>query len=133
MFCSDFYLVFVSRSCIYVHKMQEIYWIPGLRRNLKRCFACRRFQAISFPNPQPGKLPKDPTEKDQLFQVVRVDYAGPIRYQKRRKKESKACIMAYACSLTCALYLELTKTLITDEFLTTLKRLIARKGRPKKV
>ena len=118
-------------------KVREIYWIPRLRRLakrvLKRCFGCRRFQAIPFPNPQPGKLPKDRTEGDLPFQVIGVDYAGPIRYRKQGKKESKAYIIVYACSLTRALYLELTKTLSTEEFLTTFKKFIARKGRPKKV
>ena len=111
-------------------KVREMYWIPRLRRLakrvLKRCFGCRRFQAIPFPNPQPGKLPKDRTEGDRPFQVIGVDYAGPIRYQKQGKKESKAYIIVYACSLTRALYLELTKTLSTEEFLTTFKRFIAR-------
>ena len=117
-------------------KVQEIYWIPRLRRlvkrAIKRCFGCRRFHAIPFPNPQPGKLPKDWTEGDFPFQVVGVDYAGPIRYQKREKKEDKHYIVVYACSLTRDLFLEL-KTMGTEEFIATFKRIIARKGRPKKV
>ena len=118
-------------------KVREIYWIPRLRklvkRAIKRCFGCRRFHAIPFPSPQPGKLPKDRTEGDFPFQVVGVDYAGRIRYRKRGKKEAKAYIVVYACSLTRALYLELTKTMKTEEFIATFKRFIARKGRPKKV
>jgi hypothetical protein len=118
-------------------KVREIYWIPRLRRLtkrvIKRCYGCKRFQALPFPTPQPGKLPKDRTEGDAPFQVIGVDYAGPIRYRKRGKKEAKAYIIVYACSLTRALYLELTKTMSTEEFLATFKRFIARKGRPKKV
>ena len=118
-------------------KVREIYWIPRLRRLakriIKRCFGCKRFQAVPCPNPQPGNLPKDRTEGDLPFQVVGVDYAGPIRYRSRRKKEAKAYIIVYACALTRALYLELTKTMSTEEFLATFKRFIARKGRPQKV
>ena len=114
-------------------KVQEIYWIPRLRRvvkrAIKRCSRCRRFQAIPFPNPQPGKS----AEGDFPFQVVWVDYAGPVRYRKRGKKENKAYIIVYACYLTRALYLELTKTMGTEEFIATFKRFIAGKGRPKKV
>ena len=47
--------------------------------------------------------------------------------------EGKAYIVLYACSLSRALYLELTKTMETQEFISTLKRFIARKGRPEKI
>ena len=39
----------------------------------------------------------------------------------------------YACSLTQGLYLELLPNQITEEFLRSLKRLIARRGRPEKI
>ena len=84
-------------------------------------------------SPTPGKLPKDRTEGTSPFQVVGVDYAGPIKFRKSGKQEGKAYIVLYACSLTRALHLELTKTMETGEFLATFKRLIARKGRPEKV
>ena len=50
-----------------------------------------------------------------------------------RNREGKAYIVLYACGLSRSLYLELTKTMETEEFLTTLKRLITRKGRPEKI
>ena len=58
---------------------------------------------------------------------------GPIKYRDSRNKEGKAYIVLYACSLSRALYLELTKTMETEEFISTLKRFIARKGRPVKI
>ena len=67
------------------------------------------------------------------FQVVGVDYAGPVKYRVSRNREGKAYIVLYACSLSRALYLELTKTMETEEFISTLKRFIARKGRPEKI
>ena len=67
------------------------------------------------------------------FQVVRVDYAGPVKYSVSRNREGKAYIVRYVCSLSRALYLELTKTMETEEFISTLKRFIARKGRPEKI
>ena len=66
------------------------------KRIIKRCFGCKRFQTVPCPNPQPGKLPKDRTEGDLPFQVVGVDYAGPIRYRSRKKKEAKAYISVLA-------------------------------------
>lgn len=42
-------------------------------------------------------------------------------------------LVLYACSLSQALYLELTKIMETEEFISTLKQFIARKGRPVKI
>lgn len=42
-------------------------------------------------------------------------------------------MVVYACSLTRALYLEVLTCMETPEFLQSLKRLIARRGRPKKI
>jgi hypothetical protein len=117
--------------------IRKRYWIPKLRslakRQIKSCYGCRRFQATAIVNPPPGMLPKDRTEGNHAFQVVGVDYAGPLKYRKKSGKEGKAYIVLYTCSLTRALYLELTATMETREFLPTLKRLIARRGRPEKI
>ena len=116
---------------------RERYWIPRLRcmtkRTIKRCYRCKRFQASAFVDTPPGNLPQDRTQGSSPFQVVGVDYAGPVKYRASKNREGKAHIVLFACSLTCALYLELTKTLETEEFIGTLKRLIARKGRPEKI
>ena len=118
-------------------KVRESHWIPRLRKLVKRvikqCYGCKRFQITAFANPPQGNLPRDRTEGNSPFQVVGVDYAGPIKYRTSKNREGKAYIVLYACSLTRALYLELTKTLETNEFISTLKRLIARKGRPEKI
>ena len=82
--------------------------------------------------PPPGNLPRDRTEGSRPFQTVGVDFAGPIKYLEK-KKESKAYVVLFACSLTRALYLELLHSSETQEFLQSLKRLIARKGRPDKL
>ena len=83
--------------------------------------------------PPPGLLPLDRTEGTRPFQVIGVDFAGPIKYVKKRKQEAKSYILLYACSLTRAVYLELLHSLETQEFIQSLKRLIARRGRPTKV
>ena len=49
------------------------------------------------------------------------------------KKEGNANIILYACSLTRGLYLELLPNQETEEFLRSLKRLIARRGGPQKI
>ena len=113
------------------------HWVPRLRRLSKRvvksCNGCRRFQASAVAKPPLGNLPWDRTEGERAFQVVGVDYAGPLTYHTKKRIEAKAYIVLYACSLTRALYLELTSTMETKEFLGSLKQLIARRGRPQKI
>ena len=41
--------------------------------------------------------------------------------------------MLYACSLTRALHLDLLPDLSTEEFIFSFKRLVARRGRPRKI
>ena len=118
-------------------KVRELYWVPRLRRLTKRivksCHGCRRFQAQAFSSPPQGDLPKDRTEGQTPFQVVGVDYAGPLKYRKNAKTEGKAYVLLYACSLTRALFLDLLPNLETKEFLASFKNFIARRGRPEKV
>ena len=85
-------------------KVRETYWIPRLRQLVKRlikcCYGCKRFHVSAFANPPPGYLPTDRTEGTSPFQVVGIDYAGPIKYRESRNKEGKAYIVLYACSLS---------------------------------
>ena len=117
-------------------EVRRTYWIPRLRRlarkAIKKCHGCKRFQARALSNPPPGNLPRDRTEGTAPFQVVGLDYAGPITYRKK-KSERKAYILLYACSLTRALHLDLLPDLSTEEFIFSFKRLVARRGRPRKI
>ena len=69
-------------------KVRESHWIPRLRklaivkRVIKQCYGCKRFQVTAFANPPQGNLPRDRTEGNSPFQVVGVDYAGPIKYRR---------------------------------------------------
>ena len=65
--------------------------------------------------------------------IIGVDFTGPIRYTPRAKTERKAYLILYACSLTIAVHLDLLKSLETSEFIGSLKRFIARRGRPEMI
>ena len=118
-------------------KVRERHWVPRLRRLVKKVikggFGCKRFQAAALRNPPPGNLPRNRTKGGSAFQVVSVDFAGPLKYRKGKKNEGKAYIVLYACSLTRGIYLELLPNMETSEFMTSLKRLIARRGRPERI
>ena len=111
-------------------KVREQHWIPRLRRLVKKvikqCYGCKRFQAIAVAAPPPGLLPLERTEHSGVFEVVGVDFAGPIKYKKSPRVKGKAYLVLFACSLTRALYLEVLPNQETTTFLGSLKRLIAR-------
>ena len=117
--------------------VRESYWIPKLRQLTKRiiirCHGCIRFRAVALAKPPTAPLPTDRTEGYRPFQVIGIDFAGPIMFRIKTKQYGKAYIMLYSCSLSRALYLDVLKNQTLDEFLKSLKRFIARRGRPEKI
>ena len=96
------------------------------------CVTCRR--STIKPKPQlQGQLPTERVTPDAVFERVGLDYAGPflLKYGPTRKP---TVIKAYVCvfvSLTVkAVHLELVSDLTTDAFIATLRRFIARRGKP---
>ena len=94
-------------------------WVA--KRVIKQCFGCRQFQARAIAKRPPGNLPQDRTEEDRPFQAVGVDFAGPIMYRISKNTQGKAYALLYACSLMRMIYLELTKSMETGEFLQSLQ------------
>ena len=106
-------------------KVRERFWVPRLRKLvksiLKSCWKCKRFRAIPAQNPHPGILPRERTEGNMLFNVIRVDFTGPVRYLQKPKREQKAYVVLYNCSLTPGVFLELLSSLETKEYIQSLK------------
>ena len=115
-------------------KVTSNYWIPTLRRLTKsvvrKCYGCKRFNSLPYPGVKPGPLPNDRTEQAMSFQVIDTDFAGPIYDRTKTKKESKAYILIFSCSVNRAVHLELRSNTTTKEFIKCLKRLVARRGNP---
>ena len=118
-------------------KVRSRYWIPRLRQLVKKvrgsCHGCKRFQALAYAAPPPGNLPPTRTQGTSPYQVIGVDYAGPLRYRVTKQREGKAYILLFACSLTRGVYLDLVPNLETTECLRSLKQFIARRGRPERI
>jgi hypothetical protein len=113
------------------------YWIPRLKQLVKkvrkRCYGCKRLTATAYAIPPPGILPTTRTEGKNAYQVIGVDFAGPLQYRTAKKREGKAYILLYACSLTRGVMIDLLPNLTTAEFLLSLKRFVARRGRPERI
>ena len=118
-------------------KMRSRYWIPKLRQLVRKvrgaCHGCKRFQALAYAAPPLGNLPTSRTRGTNPYQVIGVDYAGPIRYRISKQQERKAYVLLYACSLTRGVYLDLLPNLEMVECLRSLKKFIARRGRPERI
>ena len=104
-----------------------------MKRIRKSCFGCKRAQAKAYSVPPPRILPTTRTAGEKAFEVIGVDFAGPLKYRTARKTFKKSYLALYTCSLTRGMYLELLPSLETDEFLRSFKAFVARRGRPKLV
>ena len=111
-------------------KIREKYWIPRLRRLTKRviseCHGCKRFHVTALANPPTGNLPKERIEASVPFKSIGVDFAGPIKYFSKKKREMKAYIPPFECSLTRAVYLDLQPDQTTEQYFCSLKRFAAK-------
>lgn len=96
-----------------------------------KCYGCKRFSATPARNPIPGQLPEDRTTVGGAFEVIGLDFAGPLKYKEGKKSQGNAYLAIFTCSLSRAVHLELIASLETDNFIACLKRFIARRGRPR--
>ena len=100
-------------------EVRKNYWVPKLRGLAKKirsnCFVCKRFQITAFANPPPGALSLDRTVGKRAFQVIGVDYAGPLYYRISPTKEGKAYILLISCSLSRVIHLQPLKEQTTDD------------------
>ena len=72
-------------------------------------------------------------ENGRIGTVQGVDFAGPVKYLSKSKREMKAHIVLYACCLTRAVYLEILPNVSVEEAIRRIQRLIARRGRLEKI
>lgn len=80
-----------------------------------------------------GNLSKERLTPSRPFTVSGVNYAGSFWLKDRRSrghKKYKSYICLFVCFSSKAIHLELVSTLTTSDFLTALKRFIARRGKP---
>jgi len=118
------------------------YWIINaksvIRKVLSDCLYCKRLRVK--PNPQfMSSLPLERLAIHQPpFTHTGIDYFGPILIKKHRKTRStQAEIKRYGALFTClttrAVHLEVAGDMSTDSFLLTLRRFIARRGKPQTI
>jgi len=116
-------------------KLRSDYWIPSLRQLVKRymktCYGCKRFHITHYPVPVQGPLPVDRTTQELPFKIIGTVFAGPFTCKTKSKKEVKVYLLLFTCSLTRAVHLEILSNQTTQQFIKALKKLIARRKKPK--
>ena len=116
--------------------LRQRYWILRGRSAVKRwtaaCFYCKRRRVTPRP-PLMADLPAGRVDMaGPPFSSVGVDYFGPMLVKKMRKSEKR-----YGCLVTClatrAVHTEIAHSLDTDSLIMALRRMIARRGRPRQI
>lgn len=102
------------------------------RRVVKQCVVCVRARGqTQFP--KMGDLPANRISVDFPFNSVGVDYAGPFLILNRKGRGAKL-IKCYLCLFIClrfkCVHLEPVSDLTRESFIMTLRRFIARRGKP---
>ena len=129
--------------------VREKYWVIQLRTLVKRivkgCITCRKIAPVRL-QIQMAPLPKDRIVQSLPFNVVGVDFTGPlyvyiekpnIKYEKSLKmkvasydgiKCNKMYICLFTCAVTRAVHLELVWDLTTESFVNAFRRFISTRG-----
>ncbi|XP_013181006.1 PREDICTED: uncharacterized protein LOC106127472 [Papilio xuthus] len=84
-----------------------------------------------------GNLPqRRVTASGCPFEIVGVDYAGPIMSASRQGcgcKLVKVYIIVFVCFATKAMHIELVDNLTSNNFMSALRRFMSRRGKPKHI
>ena len=117
-----------------VASLRNKFWIIKARllakSMVKSCVPCRRQDSRAC-NEVAAALPSDRVCRAPAFSRIGVDYAGPMYCSDF--PSLKLYILLFTCCVTRAIHLELTKSLLTFDFLLALRRFTARRGVPTKI
>ena len=82
-----------------VTKIRSENWIQS--------YGYKRFHINYYPEPLTRLSPVERTTQNLPFEIICIDYAGPLICKTRGGKETKVYIILFTCSLTRAIHLEL--------------------------
>lgn len=112
--------------------LREYYWITKGRRTIRniinKCLVCKR-HAVKGTEAKSCPLPLDRVRDSRIFEITGLDFAGPLYL----KGKIKVWICIFTCAVYRAVHLELVSSLSVASFIQTLRRFIARRGRPLKI
>ena len=92
---------------------------------------CKRFNISHYPKPSQGLIPTDRIKQGLPFSVIGTDCAGLFICKIKGMSDINVYLLFFICSLTKSVHLEILPNQTRQEFIKALKRLLARRGRPK--
>ncbi|XP_049868042.1 uncharacterized protein LOC126368193 [Pectinophora gossypiella] len=105
------------------------------RRIVKNCVTCTRVRGQTL-YPKMGNLPAYRVSVDYPFKSVGVDYAGPFFILNRKGRGAKL-LKCYLCLFVClrfkCVHLEAVSDLTKEAYIMTLRRFVARRGKPTEI
>lgn len=114
-------------------QLRERFWIVRARqmikKEIKKCIACQRLNARPM-SEVTAPLPADRVTEAEAFEVVGVDFAGPV-WVTARKTKRKAYLTLFTCAVTRAVHLEMVPDMTAETFLRALRRFVSRRGVPR--
>jgi hypothetical protein len=117
---------------------QKFWPIAGrnvVRQIIHQCVKCYRTKPTPFIELM-GNLPSDRVTPARPFIHCGLDYLGPLQvkqFRGRGKKTMKCYVVVFICLATKAIHLELVYDYTTESFLNALKRMMARRGKVKRL
>lgn len=99
-----------------------------MKKVIFSCCLCKRFRLTADTAPT-APLPLDRLKQGAPFDVVGVDFAGPL-YVKAASGSVKSYVALFTCAVSRAVHLELVSAMSTEAFLMAFRRFTARRGLP---
>ncbi|XP_064462651.1 uncharacterized protein LOC135373366 [Ornithodoros turicata] len=114
-------------------ELRSRFWILKGRRTVRRvlnaCLPCRRRRLRPETAP-PAPLPRDRITETMPFDVVGIDFCGPLYCRASQNTDRKVYIVVFSCAVTRAIHLELTIDMTAQTFLLAFRRFASRRGVP---
>ena len=121
-----------------VAKSRRKFWIIRARKlaeTIKRnCYECRRLDK-KMAEQKMAPLPNSRTKIAPPFYVISMDLFGPIEIKDTVKQRTRKKVWGFIfnCTVTRAMYLDLTEDYGTDAILQTIRRFVSIRGCPSEI
>ena len=115
--------------------VRQVLWVPHARPLIKRivkgCVLCRRYNASPLAQPGPPQLPFGRVNFNRPFQNIGVDYSGAlIITDENTGSASKVYVCLITCMASRAVHLELAKDNSAAVFVNLFRRFVSSWGLP---
>lgn len=98
-----------------------------VRRVVKSCIMCRKYAPVRLQVPM-APIPRDRITRAYPFQVIGVDFTGPVYVVTKEGHCNKSYIALFTCATMRAVHIELVEDMTTDSFLRAFRRFVSRRG-----